>query len=85
MSYSILSSILLGGVCLLFLGSCTPEPQETIYNDAAIADESQTANWLAYGRTHNERRFFPASDINAGTLTCLMMLVWYPRPLSSMG
>ena len=37
--------------------SCTPPAPEPLVaedvDDAAIADEAQTENWLAYGRTHN--------------------------------
>lgn len=32
--------------------------------DIEIADESETAGWLAYGRTHSEQRFSPLQDIN---------------------
>ncbi len=41
------------------------------YNDAAIADESNTSDWLAYGRTHSETRFSPLSDINANNVNGL--------------
>ena len=34
------------------------------YDDKAIADESNTSEWLAYGRTHSETRFSPLQDIN---------------------
>ena len=37
-------------------------------NDAAIANEAETANWLAYGRTHSEQRFSPLKDINTKTI-----------------
>ena len=47
-------------ISFCFFTAC--EEEETIVepivvNDEAIADETQTADWLAYGRTHNERRF----------------------------
>lgn len=53
--------------CLLltFFFSCKKKSEPIIYNDAAIANESQTENWLAYGRTHSERRFSPSDQINA--------------------
>ncbi|GAB5561690.1 MAG: hypothetical protein SynsKO_33370 [Synoicihabitans sp.] len=41
------------------------------YRDTEIADESQTDNWLAYGRTHNERRFAPMDDINRSNVAQL--------------
>ena len=43
---------------------CTPPATPVIYNDPVIADESRTAEWLAYGGTHYERRFSPIKDIN---------------------
>ncbi|WP_162419278.1 PQQ-dependent dehydrogenase, methanol/ethanol family [Cyclobacterium roseum] len=49
---------------LLLLVSCGNENQTPHYADVAIADEEQTSDWLAYGRTHNERRYSPATDIN---------------------
>ena len=36
----------------------------SLYDDRAIADESNTSEWLAYGRTHSETRFSPLADIN---------------------
>ena len=39
--------------------------------DQAMADESRTADWLAYGRTHNERRFSPLTDVNAANVSGL--------------
>ncbi len=39
--------------------------------DEAIADEEQESDWLAYGRTHNERRFSPSKDIDTGNVSRL--------------
>ena len=36
--------------------------------DEEIADEQRTADWLAYGRTHSERRFSPLNQINRKTV-----------------
>ena len=36
--------------------------------DAAIADESRVADWLAYGGTHYERRFSPLTDVDVATV-----------------
>jgi quinohemoprotein ethanol dehydrogenase len=33
--------------------------------DIKIADETNTAEWLAYGRTHSEQRFSPITDIDS--------------------
>ncbi len=54
---------------MTLLASCGEK--ETLYDDTAIADESQTENWLAYGRTHNERRFFPSGQINENNISGL--------------
>ena len=56
---------------MITLTSCAE--QTARYDDSAIADESQTANWLAYGRTHNERRFFPADQINETNVSGLQV------------
>ena len=77
MPYLFPSRMFLPGILILFFWSCTPEDKETIiYDDVAIADESQTANWLAYGRTHNERRFYPGTDINMDNVANLKV-DWY--------
>ena len=41
------------------------------YGDEAMADESNTSEWLAYGRTHSETRFSPLKDINAENVSQL--------------
>ena len=54
------SDIAIFGIPFLILmtfASCKEQPAR--YDDSAIADESQTSNWLAYGRTHNEGGFSP--------------------------
>jgi quinohemoprotein ethanol dehydrogenase len=58
---------------LLFVVSCTSEKKEVKFNDKAIADESITSDWLAYGRTHNERRFSPIEDISESNVADLMV------------
>ena len=42
-----------------------------LVDDAAIADASNTSDWLAYGRTHSEQRFSPLQDINTETVADL--------------
>jgi quinohemoprotein ethanol dehydrogenase len=44
--------------------------------DEAIADESRTGDWLAYGRTHSEQRYSPLDDINRETIRKLGV-AWY--------
>ena len=62
-------------ICLLLVAACgketAQESEVAIYDDEAIADESQTGNWLAYGRTHNERRFSPSDQIDSGNVADL--------------
>ena len=57
--------------CLLLIAACDKDADVVVYDDKALADESQTANWLAYGRTHNERRFSPSDQINTGNVANL--------------
>ncbi|GJM35344.1 MAG: hypothetical protein DHS20C18_43450 [Saprospiraceae bacterium] len=60
----------------LFLSACGTEEQQVYINDDAISNEEQVANWLAYGRTHNERRFAPLDDINVSNVKNLSV-DWY--------
>ena len=57
--------------CLLLISACDKDAETVVYDDKALADEAQTANWLAYGRTHNERRFSPSDQINDGNVAKL--------------
>jgi quinohemoprotein ethanol dehydrogenase len=57
--------------CLLLISACEKPTEDVAYDDAAIANESQTSEWLAYGRTHNERRFSPSDQINTGNVAKL--------------
>src|SRR6056297_3476137 len=63
-------------ICLFLITSCGNENQSSTYGDVAIADEEQTSDWLAYGRTHNERRFSPDADINTENISDLKV-DWY--------
>ena len=57
--------------------SCTPEaavPRQI--DDAALGDESNTEEWLTYGRTHSEQRFSPLTEINAANAAQLKV-DWY--------
>jgi quinohemoprotein ethanol dehydrogenase len=58
---AILPVILILCICLV---NCRQPEQTILADDKLIADETQTENWLAYGRTHNERRFSPLPNIN---------------------
>jgi quinohemoprotein ethanol dehydrogenase len=48
----------------------------TVVDGAAIADESQTANWLSYGRTYSETRFSPLTQIT-DTNVSQLKVDWY--------
>ncbi|MFD1314782.1 PQQ-dependent dehydrogenase, methanol/ethanol family [Namhaeicola litoreus] len=66
------SQFLGAGLISLFLLACSENKTKTIiYDDQAIANESQTSNWLAYGRTHNELRFSPSTQINTANVADL--------------
>ncbi len=56
---------------LALLISCDKKIDIGAMDDVAIADESQTENWLAYGRTHSEQRFSPAEQINTDNVAKL--------------
>ena len=45
-------------------------------DDAAIADVGNTAEWLTYGRNHNEQRFSPLDQVNSENVAQLR-LDWY--------
>lgn len=68
MSLLLRPSLHLMATSLLFISlaiqSCSGPENE----DEQIADESNTAEWLAYGRTHSEQRFSPLRDINVNTI-----------------
>ena len=63
-----------------FFISCDNENQYLEIDDAAIADENQTSDWLAYGRTHNERRFSPMDDIKESNVANLSVDWWLDLP-----
>lgn len=47
-----------------------------VVDDAAIADETNVSEWLAYGRTHSEQRFSPLTDVNT-TNVANLKVDWY--------
>lgn len=57
-------------VVLFSLTRCAPS------EDERISDESNTNEWLAYGRTHSEQRFSPLTDIDTNTVSQLKV-EWY--------
>ena len=81
---SLLTIIFLG----LLASACSkPEPPAatsetavpesgTLVNDAAMADEQQGDNWLAFGRTYSEQRFSPLDQVNTSNVSDLSV-DWY--------
>lgn len=49
---------------------------DRIITDKELSDESNTADWLAYGRTHSEQRFSPLKAINTDNVSKLKP-EWY--------
>ncbi len=47
-----------------------------VIDDAALADESQGENWLAFGRTYSEQRFSPLTQVTAANVSGLRV-DWY--------
>ncbi len=48
----------------------------TVVDDAAMANETQGDNWLAFGRTYSEQRFSPLTQINSLNVADLSV-DWY--------
>lgn len=63
-------------VLLILFTSCENEVEKRVIDDQAISDESNTSEWLAYGRTHSEQRFSPLEDINTSNVASLKV-DWY--------
>jgi quinohemoprotein ethanol dehydrogenase len=69
-----LLEVLLASLLCSFVSAQQPDP--TVVNDAAMANESQGENWLAFGRTYSEQRFSPLTQINQSNVDSLK-LDWY--------
>jgi quinohemoprotein ethanol dehydrogenase len=52
------------------------EPARTLVDDAALADTAQGDDWLAFGRTSNEQRFSPLTQIDEANVGGLAV-DWY--------
>lgn len=63
---------------VLAVSTATAESGQAVrqISDQHIADVDNTSDWLAYGRNHNEQRFSPLQQINAGNLDKLSV-DWY--------
>lgn len=61
--------------------SATPlYASDRMITDKELSDESNTADWLAYGRTHSEQRFSPLKDINVDNVSGLKPEWYAPLP-----
>ena len=69
--------ILLYSFLLILLpSSCGETEKQLDVDDDDISEEVQVSDWLAYGRTHYERRFGPSDDINIDNVKSLKV-DWY--------
>ena len=59
-----MNHVYLAAVAWLMLMTTQAQAAASI-TDETLADTTNTAEWLAYGRTHDEQRFSPLADINA--------------------
>lgn len=64
----------LSAILIILLG-CN-QSKDSKSQDQLLADESNTSEWLAYGRTHSEQRFSPLVDIDTNTVASLGV-DWY--------
>ncbi len=53
---------------------------DRVITDKELSDESNTTDWLAYGRTHSEQRFSPLKDINVENVSGLKPEWYAPLP-----
>jgi quinohemoprotein ethanol dehydrogenase len=49
---------------IVFVNSCNNDKNKIAIDDIVISDEHRESDWLAYGRTHSERRFSPINQVN---------------------
>jgi len=63
-------------VLCLGLGACSGEPSARVVDDAALADLTESHDWLAFGRTYHEQRHSPLTQINDSTVSSLGV-AWY--------
>ena len=70
-------SVAIGALLALQIGILAPGASgATRIDDAALSDESNTEDWLAFGRTQSEQRFSPLTQINIGNVSRLKV-DWY--------
>ena len=76
---------LLAAVAIFGLGGCQPKGAGSVDSARLTAADNDTDNWLSYGRTYDEQRFSPLTDVSTSNVGQLG-LAWYyesrhrPRP-----
>lgn len=55
----------------LFFSLATSALAESVVDDAALANEADGTNWLAYGKNHQEKRYSPLDQIDTETVAKL--------------
>ena len=50
------------------IGAAQDAPKTLVVDDAALADNANGDNWLAFGRTYSEQRFSPLTQVNDSTV-----------------
>lgn len=63
-------------ILTLVIQDCKRTDRKSNAQDEILTDETQSQDWLAYGRTHNERRFSPLTSIDTNSVTNLQV-DWY--------
>ncbi len=58
------------------LSACAEPEPAVVIDDAMLANEDETEDWLAYGRTSNEQRFSPLTQVSASNVSELSV-DWY--------
>src|SRR5580765_7060818 len=52
-------------ICILAVAGCGNKQKPSVVDDAALrAADSDSANWITYGRTYSEQRFSPLKQID---------------------
>jgi len=60
--------LLLAGCCLAAASGCSNDSGPRTVDDTALADLSESADWLAFGRTFHEQRHSPLTQISAANV-----------------
>jgi len=67
---------LLAAVAIFGLGGCQPKGAGSVDSARLTAADKDTDNWLSYGRTYDEQRFSPLTDVSTSNVGQLG-LAWH--------